>query len=137
MVSAMKKERTVIDAFYRNPGLILTASFFFGTVAGLLLTAGIATLSQRSELHTQRQWHLIRERAAYETLMEETIEIDEDKMLCATCWEERHPGLRWGFQRRTLCIEHLPPESVGTGEQVLKQQVNNQREESASQTTRS
>ncbi len=32
--------------------------------------------------------------------------IDDERMLCPTCWESRHPGLHWFLARRVSCHEH-------------------------------
>src|SRR5450755_467658 len=97
----------MVEALYQNPGLPLAASFLFGTVAGLLLAAWIIYLHWMIERHMQRQGSTIRGHAALE---EAALEIDEDKMLCAVCWEGRHPGKEWSFQRRSFCREHLRSE---------------------------
>ncbi len=97
----------MIETFYRNPGLTLAAIFLFGMVAGLLLAAWMIYLYWMIERHIARHNSAIREQAALKALEEAAIEIDEDKMLCAVCWEERHPGQQWHFRRRTLCIDHL------------------------------
>lgn len=91
----------------QNPGLTLTAIFLFGIAVGLLLAAWIAQLFWMIERHSERLRSAKREHAALGALEEAAIEINDDQMLCAQCWEERHPSHVWGFQRRTLCIEHL------------------------------
>ena len=95
------------DAWQQNPGLILAAVFLFGIAVGLLLAVWIIHLMRWIEKYARTQSKEHKEAIALKMLEEAPIEIDEDRMLCADCWEERHPGYRWSFQRRTRCIQHL------------------------------
>ena len=91
----------------QKPELILVALFLFGMVAGLLLAAWIIYLYWQIGKGIERLRRAIQKQRALRALEEAAIEIDDDKMICAACWQERHPGERWYLGRRTLCIQHL------------------------------
>ena len=99
----------MIDSIYQHPGEALFASFLFGTVAGLLIAVVIIWVIWTLEQVLRYREKLARARQE-PTARVAPLVSDEDHMPCAICWEKRHPGLSWGFKRRTLCMEHLTSE---------------------------
>ncbi len=92
---------------YQLPGLILLAIFAFGIVAGLLLAVGTTHLYWLMGRQTDKRSRANEERAALQALAEQPVEIDDDRMLCARCWEDRHPGQVWSLHIGSpLCAEH-------------------------------
>ena len=109
----------MIEYVYANPGLALLTSFLFGTTTGLLLAAWLIYLSGVIERYLTRRASKKREQAALKAREVKPVEIDDDKMLCALCWEERHPGQQWPLGRRTLCIDHLQGKLLEDAEDAL------------------
>jgi hypothetical protein len=96
-----------MNDLYQFPGLLLLAIFAFGLVAGLLLAVGIMYLSWFLGRQTDKRSRANEERAALEALAEHPVEIDDTRMLCARCWEDRHPGQVWSLRiSPPLCAEH-------------------------------
>lgn len=113
-----QEDRTVIDTFYQNPRLTLVVIFLYGVAVGLFLAALMTYLYWYLERRINKQSSANQEKAALNALEEVVIEVDEDRMLCAICWEERHPGSIWSLGRRALCAKHLMSEQEA-GEQIL------------------
>jgi len=81
-------------------------TFLLGIALGLHLSG--TTLRQK-EVSEPRATTSVALAAVEET----PIDVDDARMLCPTCWENRHPGLRWFLRERVLCHEHA---AIGTAE---------------------
>lgn len=87
--------------------------YMFGITTGLFLALCLIQVEQVfRNWYSQRQQNkleqiALRQAALRARAREEATEIDDDRMMCAVCWEQRHPGIAWPWQRRTLCIDHL------------------------------
>ncbi len=86
---------------------LLTDIFLLGLFAGLLLALWSIYLYWISRRHKNRQLTRKKEQEALNALEEQPIEIDDEGMICAHCWEDRHPGQLWSLRRRILCVKHL------------------------------
>jgi hypothetical protein len=112
-----EEEEAMINQAYQHSVVI----FLFGIATGLLLAISIGQscglLRTEASDHRRRQKETERGdsgkhslRSIRRAIPEEIPEIEDDRMLCVLCWEERHPGLHWPFGRYlgkyTFCTEH-------------------------------
>jgi len=104
---------SMIESFYENPWPMLTAAFVLGLAGGLILAAWMIQIYWILSKRTKRWNQAIQEEMALRVLVEQPIEIDEDRMICAICWQERHPGQIWMLTWLTQhCKKHLDTESA-------------------------
>lgn len=92
---------------------MLTAAFVLGLAGGLILAAWIIQIYWMLSKRTEKRHRAIQEEIALKALAGQPVEIDESRMLCAVCWEERHPGQTWSLTWLTQrCKKHQTAESA-------------------------
>jgi len=130
MVSATRqKEPGGMIFLYQHPGTTLLIGFLLGTTEGFLIAVARTHIIRTLEQHRERKAKARQEEAARLSQEEAALEIEEDRMTCAVCWEDRHPGQQWPFSRCTLCLEHIiaEPALAPTEESQHKKEVALQR----------
>ncbi len=102
------------------PGLMLMAMFLLGVLWGILLMGWCFYLPWI----IKRQSQALPKRVTLASMKEAPLEVDDGSIICAVCWEERHPGMLWPFHctalQSTLCKAHKEVLPI-TDEAVLEE----------------
>src|SRR5450759_3375093 len=87
-------------------GWMLTTIYLAGTGTGILGVTAFHALRRKYTDHLQQHQRAIQELRAIEAHEEEPDQIEDDRITCPQCWEDRHPGQIWPMRSYVPCLEH-------------------------------
>lgn len=88
-------------------GWMLTTIYLAGTGTGILGVTAFHTLRRKYTDHLQHQQRAIQEIQALHAYKEQPDQIEDDRITCPHCWEDRHPGQLWPMRSYAPCLKHI------------------------------
>jgi hypothetical protein len=104
-------------------GWLLMTTYLAGTGTGILGATALHALRQKYMDHLQRQQSAIQELGAIEAHEEQPDQIEDDRIGCPLCWENRHPGQLWPMRSYVPCREHTSEQPGAADEDYQSAEV--------------